>query len=171
MSTPFLGYITAVGFNFAPVGFAFCQGQLLPISQYDALYALLGTTYGGDGQNTFALPDLRGRTPIGIGQSGNTRDYQQGQVQGVENVTIAVDQMPQHTHAVLATANPANSATPGGIFGAGSPSLPYSASGDLSSLAAQSVLMDGQNLPHSNLQPYLAINWIIALEGIFPSRN
>ena len=170
MASPFVGQITAVGFNFAPQGWAFCDGSLLSISQNDTLFNLIGTTYGGDGQNTFGLPDLRGRTPIGTGQSGGTSNYSQGQVQGVENVTLTGPQMPQHTHAVSASTNPTNSGSPSGIFGQTSMTAPYAAAGNHSSLAAQSVSNDGGNQPHSNLQPYLAINWIISLFGIFPSQ-
>src|SRR5215831_8639728 len=100
MSEPFLGMIILVGFTFPPRGWAFCQGQLLPISQNTALFSLLGTTYGGNGQTTFALPDLRGRVPVGFGQGPGLSNYTQGQVGGVENVTLAINQMPIHTHAL-----------------------------------------------------------------------
>jgi microcystin-dependent protein len=170
MASPFIGQITAVGFNFAPQGWAFCDGSLLPISQNDALFALIGTTFGGDGVQTFALPDLRGRTPIGTGQTGGTSNYVMGQRQGVENVTLTTGQIPQHTHGVSATGSQANSGTPGGIFGAAASVSPYAASGNHSSLAVQSVANDGGSQPHDNLQPYQTLNWIISLFGIFPSQ-
>jgi microcystin-dependent protein len=167
MAEPFLGSILIFGGNFAPQGWAFCNGQLLPINQNQALFSLLGTTYGGNGQTTFALPDLRGRVPIHFGQGPGLSSYSEGQVGGVESVTLIATQMPQHQHVQPATnadegTNRPNSAVParGGVYAAGS---------DGSALAPTSPA--GGNQAHENRQPFLAINFIIALQGIFPSRN
>ncbi|MGZ4280852.1 MAG: phage tail protein [Gaiellaceae bacterium] len=167
MAEPFLGMIIIFGGNFAPKGWAFCNGQLLPINQNTALFSLLGTTYGGNGTTTFALPDLRGRVPLHFGQGPGLSNYVEGQVGGVENVTLLTSQMPAHTHVQPATAgdettNRPNEAIParGGV---------YASTPDGSNLAATSSAGGGQ--PHVNLQPYLALNYIIALQGIFPSRN
>jgi microcystin-dependent protein len=167
VAEPFLGSIIIFGGNFAPRGWAFCSGQILPINQNTALFSLLGTTYGGNGQTTFALPDLRGRAPLHFGQGPGLANYDLGQVGGTENVTLLAGQMPAHTHAQPATAgdettNRPNAAVParGGVY-AGAP--------DGSNLAATTSAGGGQ--PHANVPPYLALNYIIALEGIFPSRN
>lgn len=163
---PFLGSIMMFAGNFAPLGWALCDGSLLPIAQYDALYALIGTTYGGDGQNTFALPDLRGRLPV---HRGNTIPL--GAAVGQESVTLTSATMPAHTHTLLASADPATSTSPAGSVLGQSASKPYRAGAPSTSLAASSVAVAGAGLPHSNLQPSLCVNFCIALEGIFPSRN
>jgi microcystin-dependent protein len=167
VAEPFLGMIILFGGNFAPRGWAFCNGQLLAINQNTALFSLLGTTYGGNGTTTFALPDLRGRVPLHFGQGPGLSSYVEGQVGGVENVTLLANQMPAHTHSQPATAgdettNRPNAAVParGGV---------YASSPDGSNLAATTSAGGGQ--PHTNLQPYLTLNYCIALEGIFPSRN
>jgi len=173
----YLGFIAAFGFNFAPLGWLTCQGQVLSIAQNNALFALLGTTYGGNGQTTFSLPDLRGRTLIGMGQGPGLSPYQQGQVGGVENVTLISTQMPIHAHTV-ASNNLPNVADPV------SPALlgksPKTGSGpNASSLSiysnANTNLVQGATAggsqPHENRSPFLAINYSIALQGIFPSRN
>jgi microcystin-dependent protein len=181
MSTPFLGELRVVSFNFAPKGWAQANGQFLPINQNQALFSLLGTMYGGNGQTTFALPDLRGRSPIHMG-SGHT----QGEAGGSEAVTITMQTMPQHIHflqantTVAATSNTAT-ATAGASLGQtiGSPatgaSFPLSIyqtniSGQVA-MATQSVTNVGGSQPHANRQPYTCLNIIIALQGIFPSQN
>lgn len=167
MSNPFLGSIILFGGNFAPRGWAFCNGQLLAISQNTALFSLLGTTYGGNGQTTFALPDLRSRVPVHQGQGPGLSQYDLGQVGGVEAVTLIATEMPPHAHSQPATnaeqtTNRPNAALParGGV---------YASESDGSALHATSTVGGGQ--PHTNVQPYLTLNYIIALEGIYPSRN
>jgi len=168
----FLGSITLVGFNFAPVGWAFCNGQLMAINQNQALFALLGTQFGGDGQTTFALPDLRGRVPVHQGQGAGLSNYVMGEVLGSESVTLTTQQIPAHTHTVAPGASSGEPTTdrPDGAY--------PSANGYYSSSATSGVTMPaptvsnvGGNQPHSNIQPVLALNFIIALEGIFPSQN
>ncbi len=191
MSTPFLGMIIIVPYNFAPRGWAFCNGQILPISQNTALFSLLGTTYGGDGVSTFALPDLRSRVAIHSGQGPGLSAYFLGQEGGAENVSLTVNQMPAHTHAITlgslaATANvkngTGNSQTPVGNVPA------VEAAGvtaTYSNLAADAVMRAGAvtltgtpvaspagaSQPFGIIQPYLTLNFCIALAGIFPSRN
>jgi microcystin-dependent protein len=164
---PFVAEIRIFPFNFAPKGWAWCDGQLLPLSQNTALFSLLGTTYGGNGQTTFALPDLRGRAPLSPGQGPGLASYSLGEVGGVESVTLLSTQMPAHTHAQPAangqqTTNRPNGAVParGGV---------YADSGDGAALDPTSSA--GGSQPHENRSPYLALNYIIALEGIYPSRN
>lgn len=176
MSEPFLGQIMAVGFNFAPRGWAMCNGQILSIAQNTALFALLGTTYGGNGQTTFALPDLRGRVPIHFGQGPGLSNYSLGQLAGVENITLTQPQMPAHTHtasAVLhASTQAANDTLPTGNYLADGGS--YQSATD-TNMNANAVTVTngiaGSSQPFPILQPYLALNFVIALEGIFPSRN
>lgn len=181
MSQPFVGQIKMWGFNFAPRGYALCNGQLLPINQNQALFSLLGTTYGGNGQTTFALPDLRSRTPIGFASSADSAwlptPTQLGQASGVENVTLLQNNLPIHNHTALASTTAGNNRIPSNRVYATSTNpvspLPlYAASsGPLASMSPQSVNPSGGNQPHSNIQPYLTINFCIALQGIFPSRN
>lgn len=183
MSQPFIGQIFLLGFNFAPRGFAFCQGQLLPIAQNTALFSLLGTTYGGDGTQTFGLPDLRGRVPVGIGQGPGLQNYVQGQLGGAEAPTLA-----QHTHAASlnTTNNFATTAKPTALTLLGHPvdglqptpaSVPWlytpAAGATTVALAANSIAVANAGVPggQGNLQPYIAMNYAIALQGIFPSRN
>lgn len=174
MSEPFVGQVIAVGFNFAPVGWALCQGQLLPISQNAALFSLLGTTYGGDGQSTFGLPDLRGRAALGMGQGSGLQPYVLGQPGGVELVTLTANQFASHTHALQAAAT-ATTATPGSGVVLGTPAAAtptYAAAGTATQLVGSTVSpAPGSDGPHENRQPSLAINYIIALFGIFPSQN
>lgn len=185
MSNPFLGEIRMVGFNFNPRGWAFCNGQLLAISQNDALFALLGTTYGGDGQNTFALPDFRGRVPINQGQGQGLSSYVLGQLSGTESVTLTSNQLPQHRHspvgnnvnasvdAPAATAMPAKPVQQGGGTSANfyTDATKTPAPGDYKPMQTGLITASGGNQPHDNMAPYLTINFVIALEGIFPSRN
>ncbi|ALN57435.1 MULTISPECIES: phage tail protein [Lysobacter] len=176
MTEVFLGQITTFGFNFAPKNFAFCNGQLLAIAQNQALFSLLGTMYGGNGTTNFALPDLRGRTPVGAGNSvdpgWNPAPYPQGQSGGVENVTLLPTQMPNHNHTLGCNTGAATSRNPNGLFLGTTDKEIYSATGGPQvALSAATIGTAGSTQPHSNVQPYLAINFCIALNGIYPSRN
>jgi microcystin-dependent protein len=167
MADPYIGEIRLFAGNFEPAGWAFCNGQLLAIAQNDALFALIGTTYGGDGQTTFALPDLRGRVPVHIGPA-----FVQGQSGGVEQVTLTVSQLPSHGHTVLGTTSPATDPAPAGHVLAESPFTQlYQSSAPSVGMAADAVQSIGGSQPHLNMQPYLALNFIISLFGIFPSQN
>ena len=166
MSEPFLAEIRIVGFNFAPRGWAFCDGQILPINQNQSLYSLLGTMYGGDGRTSFALPDIRGRVPIHVG-NGHT----EGQKTGEETHTLAANEMPSHQHDVHGTSNAVNEATPSSTHLPGNNnSKPYTGA-NAGTLATNSVSQAGGGQAHNNIQPYLAMNYCIALQGLFPSRN
>lgn len=186
MDSPFLGTIIAVGFNFAPRGWALCSGQLLPISQNSALFALLGTMYGGDGINTFALPDLRGRVAVGMGQGPGLTDVAIGEKSGTENVTLQLPNMPAHSHPaiskMLVSNKPATlpQASAGNSLAAivdinSDPSKGYSTEVPNVELNAGTINLTigntGANSPFSVKQPYLGLNYIIATQGIFPSRN
>jgi microcystin-dependent protein len=163
MGTPFIGQLMPVSFGFAPKGWALCNGQFMAINQNQALFALLGTEYGGNGQTTFALPDLRGRTPIHRGPG-----LAIGQNAGEEFHTLVQSEMPAHDHSLLASASDADQLVPN-ILGAAT-NL-YHAPTHLTSLRAGTLTNFGGSQPHENRQPYLVINWCIALQGIFPSRN
>jgi microcystin-dependent protein len=163
MGTPFLGELKMVSFNFPPKGWAFCNGQLLPINQNQALFAILGTTYGGNGQTNFALPNLQGRVPLHMGNG-----FVEGQVGGAQSVTLISNQIG-HGHPVSATAT-ATTNSAGGDFPAASGNVLYGASAD-TTMNPAIVGQAGGSQAHSNLQPYLVINFVIALQGIFPSRN
>jgi microcystin-dependent protein len=174
MSEPFLGMIAIYGFNFAPRGWAMCSGQILPIAQNTALFSLLGTTYGGNGQTTFALPDLRSRVPVHFGQGPGLSSYDLGQAAGTETVTLTVQEIPAHPHNVACTDSDGDSSKPPGTI----PGSNAAGSGIWSTGAANGTMSPnmippsgGGNQPHPNIQPYLALNFCIALEGIFPSRN
>jgi microcystin-dependent protein len=173
MSSPYLGEIRIFAGNFAPLNWALCQGQLIPISENTALFALLGTFYGGDGVQTFALPDLRSRVPIHQG-SNNFGTYPIGQQAGEENVTLTVNQLPAHTHGVRASStyngdniSPSNELWSGSTDG----NTPYTTSAPNTTMNAGLVGNVGGNQPHSNIQPFVGINFIIALAGIFPTQN
>ncbi len=170
MSEPFLGEIRLFPYNFAPRGWAFCNGQILSIAQNTALFSLLGTTYGGNGQTTFALPDLRGRLAVSSGQGPGLSQYDLGEVGGVENVTLLNTQMPQHTHVLNASNNDATDAAPGGNVPAVIPSGGYTSTPS-TTMSGQAVGATGGNQPHTIVQPFLTLNYCIALQGIFPSRN
>jgi microcystin-dependent protein len=170
MSEPFLAEIRIVGFNFAPRGWALCDGQILPINQNQSLYSLLGTTYGGDGRTSFALPDMRGRSPIHVGASNGT-SHPQGEKSGEETHTLAAGEMPQHTHVASATSVDANNvdstdrvlATAAGLYAP-------SDTNDVT-MASDNLANAGGGQAHNNMQPFLALNFCIALQGLFPSRN
>ncbi len=170
MSEPFLAEIRIVGFNFAPRGWAFCDGQILPINQNQSLYSLLGTTYGGDGRTSFALPDLRGRTPIHVGASSGT-DHRQGQKSGEETHTLAANEMPQHTHQLYGSNTAANQQGPSGNLLGNNQSNPYTAFANAVELASGTVTNVGGGQAHENMMPWIVVNFCIALQGLFPSRN
>lgn len=171
MSQPFIGEIKMFGGNFAIQGYALCNGQLLSISQNDALFSLIGTTYGGDGQNTFALPDLRGRLPIHQGSLLGT-NFPIGQQSGSETVTLTTNQIPAHNHSMGASSDPAGTGNPTGqVPAANSTANIYSPTAAGSQTGAGSISPTGGNQPHDNMQPYLCVTFIIALFGIFPPRN
>lgn len=171
MGTPFIGEIRMFGGNFAPVGFAFCDGQLLPIDQYDALFSLIGTTYGGDGQTTFALPDLRGRIPVHTGQGAGLPNYVLGQLGGSETVTLTAQQLPVHTHAAQAQSGAGNQPGPAGGLWAASGQNQFSASAPSVGMSPAAVGPAGGSQPHDNMMPFQVASFIIALEGIFPSQS
>jgi microcystin-dependent protein len=169
----YVGQITLVAFTFAPVDWAFCDGSLLQISQFQALFTLIGTTYGGDGINTFALPDLRGRIPLHQGQGTGLSPYVMGQVAGSETVTLNVLQIPAHTHQAQGVAATGNSTGPSGAVWAGTKGdKPYvpGVVGE-GNMAGGAIGPAGGNQPHPNIMAYQAINYIIALNGVFPSQS
>jgi microcystin-dependent protein len=179
MSAPFIGEIRAFGFNFAPKTWAMCNGQLLQISQNAALFSLLGTQYGGNGVQTFGLPDLRGRAAMNQGQGPGLSNYVIGEQIGTETVTLVSTEMPQHNHLWAAnnaagdTAAPINNFLAGAIVPTNNVPVPtYAAPGGATvPLAAAMLGLTGNNQPHQNMQPYLVVTYCIALSGIFPSRN
>jgi len=171
-SQPYVGEMMMVGFNFAPVDWAFCEGQLLSIAQNSVLFQLIGTTYGGDGQTTYGLPDLRGRVPVGMGQGSGLSSYFLGQNGGVENVTLNVSQLPSHAHVINPAASSGEQTTnrPDNAF----PAVGgyYGTTTNVSfAMGAPTLAATGGGLSHNNIQPVLGINWIISLFGIFPSQN
>ena len=168
---PFIGEIMLVPYNFAPRGWAFCSGQILPIAQNTALFSLLGTTYGGNGTTTFALPDLRGRCAISSGQGPGLSNYSLGEVTGTENITLIANQLPPHGHTVGAVDDDSTTATPTNALPANIAAKGYSKGAANTSMNPTMIGGGGGNQPHSNLQPLLVLNYCIALEGIFPSRN
>jgi len=180
MGQPYVGEIRMFAGNFAPAGWMLCQGQLLPISEYDTLFNLIGTTYGGDGQSTFALPDLQSRIPIHQGQGSGLSNYTLAQNGGVESVTLTVQQIPAHTHPAIADGNTATGGDPTNTYFAaaasdtvytvpnapGNPAAPV-----FRTLNAGTLPSQGGSQPHSNIQPIVVLNFIISLFGIFPSQN
>lgn len=172
MSDQFVAEIRIFPFNFPPTGWAFCDGQLMPISQNTALFSLLGTVYGGDGKSTFALPDLQGSAPMqpGQGQGLSLRDL--GEMSGVESITLLVSEIPLHTHTMNAfSAVPGDNTVPGPLISlAGSTGANVYSTTQNSMAAFQSLPPAGGGLPHNNMQPYLTLNFCIALQGIFPQR-
>lgn len=175
MSTPFVAEIRMFGFNFAPTGWAQCNGQLLPISQNTALFSLLGTFYGGDGKSTFALPNLQGAVPIHQGQGSGLSEYFIGQMGGSEFVTLLSSEMPVHNHFVQAyDVDSADNRIPAPNMSLGAPGTGnvYSTStAGLTQMAPQALSPAGGSLPHNNLMPYLVVNFCIAMQGVFPPRQ
>ncbi|MBS0582317.1 MAG: phage tail protein [Proteobacteria bacterium] len=173
MSTPFIGEIRMFAGNFAPAGWAYCNGALISISQNDALFALLGTIYGGDGVNTFALPDLQGRTPVHQGQGPGLSGYVIGERSGVETVTLISNQYPTHTHALGASSGAGTAPGPGNDVLAASASIKaYTDSPPNVGLNAAALPpSNGGSQPHENMQPSLCVSFIISLFGVFPSQN
>jgi|ERR1043166_2131595 microcystin-dependent protein len=173
MGEPFVGEIRMFGGNFAPAGWMFCQGQLLPISENETLFNLIGTTYGGDGQETFALPNLQSRVPIHVGTGPGGISYQLAEQGGVETVTLSTQQIPSHNHAFLCSTSPAGSKTPVNQVAAltqAATITTYGTDAPLLQLNAQAVSPAGGSQPHENLQPYLCISFIISLFGVFPHQ-
>jgi microcystin-dependent protein len=181
MSQPYVGQILICGFNFAPAGWALCNGQLLPISENETLFQLIGTTYGGDGQSTFGLPDLRGRVPLHMGQGSGLSSYAIGQAAGVESVTLTTQQIPTHNHIAVAANAPGNSKTPQGTIlsnegGADADKVSIYAPWDndpanMTTMLPASVQLTGGSQPHENRQPLLVLNFVISLFGVFPSQT
>lgn len=173
---PFLGQLALFGFNFVPRGWAACNGQLMSIAQNSALFSLLGTTYGGDGVTTFGLPDLRGRLPMNFGQGPGLPDYQIGETGGSPSVALTVANLPSHNHGIVASNALGSSNTPAGNFAAGTPVTtppggPYAPGGANAAMNPAVVTPTGGNQPVSTQSPYLALNWCIATQGVFPSRS
>lgn len=165
MAQPYVGEIRMFAGNFAPAGWMFCEGQLLPISEYETLFNLIGTTYGGDGQSTFALPDLRGRLPLHQGNS-----FILAETGGAEEITLTVNQIPAHSHPLLASSAPGTAATPqGSVLAKTTTGFLYILENPTDNMATTSISSVGGSQPHTNFQPYLCVNFIISLFGIFPS--
>jgi microcystin-dependent protein len=177
MSSPFVAEIRIFACNFAPTGWAFCNGQLLPISQNTALFSLLGTFYGGDGKSTFALPDLQGRAALEQGQSPGLSEYFLGQSSGSETVTLIQSEMPFHGHSTMAydQGDPANLNTPDPLYAltrtSGGPGYTTTISNFVQFDVARAIGVSGSSFPHNNMQPYLVLNFCIAMQGVFPPRG
>ncbi len=169
MADPFVAEIRMFGFNFAPKGWAQCNGQLLPLSQNTALFSLLGTFYGGDGKSTFALPDLQGNAPIHEGQGSGLSQYFLGQQGGAQFVTLLQSEMPAHSHTFNCSEETVNEASlTNFFFGAGE--TRYAAPAAVTQMAPQALSVAGGSLPHNNMMPYLVVNFCIAMQGVFPPR-
>jgi microcystin-dependent protein len=175
MAQPYIGQVIAVGFNFVPVNWLACDGTLYPISEYDALYTLIGTSYGGDGVTTFAVPDLRGRSPVNAGQGPGYSTYFLGQSGGSESVTLTAQQVGSHSHSLMTSSQTASASTPATtaavavveaakvkVFGSGNANT---------TLSGNSIAPAGGSQPHENRQPFLAVNYIICYAGIFPPQS
>lgn len=174
MSSPFVAEIRIFACNFAPTGWAQCNGQLLPISQNTALFSLLGTQYGGDGKSTFALPNFMGNAGVSQGQSTTGTQYFVGQEGGAQNVTLIQSEIPAHVHQVLAATTPANLAAPSPArsWARTNPGMSYKSSPTANAqFAFQAIGAAGSSLPHNNMMPYLVLNFCIALQGVFPPRS
>lgn len=167
MAQPYVGEIRMFAGNFAPAGWMFCEGQLLPISEYETLFNLIGTTYGGDGQSTFALPDLRGRIPLHFGNG-----FTLAETGGVETVTLTVSQIPAHVHSLLASTTGGDQVSPlGNVLASSFNVTPYINDVTNGNMAPSAVSATGGSQPHNNFQPYLCVDFIISLLGIFPSQT
>lgn len=174
MSDPFIGEIRLFGFNFAPTGWAQCNGQLLAIAQNTALFSILGVTYGGDGRTTFALPNLQGNAALGAGQGPGLSYRTLGESGGVEAVTLLNSEMPAHSHAAAASTNLGDQSSPANnvsATGAGGRGQNFYASGADSAMSSQAIGQVGGSQPHNNLPPYLALNFCICLQGVYPPRS
>jgi microcystin-dependent protein len=174
MADPFVAEIRIFPFNFAPKGWAFCDGQLMPLSQNTALFSLLGTTYGGDGKSTFALPNMQGNAAIHAGQGTGLSLYDLGQSGGSETVTLLESEIPAHAHGILANINPSNLAAPSPLrsYARSAPGTAYKAtSANITAFSDQALAPAGGDQPHNNLMPYLTLNFCIALQGVFPPRT
>jgi len=172
MSNPFVGEIRLFGGNFAPLNWAFCDGSLLPISEFDTLFALIGTTYGGDGQSTFGLPDLRGRVPVHAGENPSGSAYITGETGGTERVTLTANQMPSHRHAFASAAIAVRDTPAGSVLGStATPTVLYAGGNTAGALNPAANIAAGGGQPHENRMPYLCTSFIISLFGIFPSQG
>jgi microcystin-dependent protein len=173
MSDPYIGEIRMFGGNFPPVGWAFCNGQLMAISENDALFTLIGTTYGGDGQSTFGLPNLQGRIPLHMGTNpGTGTTYTIGELAGVENVTLNTNQIPIHNHPFIVSAANGDTPNPGNAYVGSSTNVPtYVPQNPTAALAGTTLAATGGSQPHDNMMPFLAVSFIISLFGIFPTQN
>jgi microcystin-dependent protein len=179
MSSPFLAEVTMFGFNFPPKGWAFCDGQLLPISQNTALFSLLGTNYGGDGKSTFGLPNIQGIAVVGQGQSPGTSQYFIGETTGAQNVTLLQTELPSHNHGFTAQTVQGTSQTANGnqlakaFVGAKTAGFTgnYMTANAVNTGMPQATSMTGSSFPHNNMQPYLTLNFCIAMQGVFPPRG
>jgi microcystin-dependent protein len=173
MSSPYIGEIRLFGGSFAPAGWALCQGQLMPISQNDTLFNLIGTTYGGDGQETFAIPNLSGRVPVHQGQGpGISQSYQIGEMAGVEQVTLTTQQIPVHNHAVLVSQDIGTQTSPSGqLYAQNTQILLYTQDTASKFFNPSMIAPQGGSQPHENMQPFLVITYILSLFGIFPSQT
>lgn len=170
MPQPFVGEIRIFAGSFAPTGWAFCNGQILPIGQNTALFSLIGTTYGGNGVSTFALPNLQGRVPIGSGDGPGLTPRSRGNMVGEEGHTLSGPELPSHTHSLGASSNGASDTVVGGVLARSPAGIPqFNASAD-TQLHSSVVGTAGASQPHNNMQPYLTLNFIIALQGVFPSQ-
>lgn len=166
MSEPFLGEIKIISWNFPPKGWTFCNGQLLPINQNQALFSILGTTYGGDGRQTFGLPNLQGRSPVHVGNG-----IVLGELGGESTHTLNISELPAHNHVPVGNSNQPTAPSPGGNLWAANPNNLYSNAQPNSAMNTACILPTGGSQPHENMSPYLVLNFIIALQGIFPSQN
>jgi microcystin-dependent protein len=173
MADPFVAEVRIFPYNFAPTGWAFCNGQLLPLSQNTALFSLLGTTYGGDGKSNFALPDLQGRGAMHPGQGPGLSLHDLGEEGGSETVTLLISEIPAHTHQMMAASSTADLQDPASnrVLARSQPGFAYINAAPNTTLAPEAVAPAGGNLPHNNMQPYLTLNYNIALQGVFPPRT
>ena len=172
MADPFVAEIRIFPFNFAPRGWAWCNGQLLPLSQNTALFSLLGTTYGGNGQSNFALPNLQGSAPMHPGQGPGLSLHDLGETGGSETVTLLQSEIPSHSHAMMANPTAATKSLPtGNSFAKGAAMIPYGPAGSPVNMASQAIAPAGGDQPHNNMMPYLTLNFNIALQGVYPPRT
>ncbi|HWS25546.1 MAG TPA: tail fiber protein [Xanthomonadales bacterium] len=172
MSSPFVAEIRIVGFNFAPAGWAFCNGQLLPLSQNTALFSLLGTFYGGNGKSNFALPDFQGNAPMHQGQGPGLSEYFLGEQGGASTVSLLESEIPSHSHTLNASDNPGERNNPAtNLYAVPDSGFLYANAASMTPMSLQSLAVTGGDQPHNNMPPYLVLNFIIALQGVFPPRS